>query len=722
MAGFDTIIEGDEVDPPISMRGNASLYNESPMAKLLNEYMTEASGNSLSTEATVVLLVTLDELEPEHIVTVENRNKGTTKYKLADSLLEDLSRTAVELQVFVEKASSFLEERSRYFTVDPKDTLLQILRGTTSLPQLNVAWKTIQRRLELGHKTLQKYVQQYQSESHDEVPLSPISTLPELHQELQELHTADQRLRLIYQKFPHHHDQLSSQAEAALTQGKSWMNVLPLPQALKSTFMPEKESAHRKRETKGKEKEQQEEIVEDDIGSSNRVWLGTDTPYKGPNKWFGGGRLPRRESLASQVASRDRNMDQNVLFGIATPQLPSWATETPSSNPKPTQSKQSQQMRQWPQRDAPPHLSRTSDVIRRRSFVRNQPDDDPPDDDGDDDGDGDEEHNSRSNHHRQGRRPSGQGTSTTASSSRRGRRGGGGDDSPSEPSDGEGSSLEMDLGDSDTNSNQRGGRKIPYGKIKPTIKTEIKQEQLPRWDGNPNTAVKYFLKIQQLAALEGDLPEALGYWLWMNLEDGSDIKDWFATLTFEEQSHMRSHYINYLRGIKDGYLGEAWQFKINRVYEGQYFRQVGHEKELPKTFIIRRIMYTRMLTSAKPGGKLEMSLIMRKAPLSWKTILVMESIKTTKALYTKVVDYEDDLLDAWRRRSITSTAITADNIIPTLKRLGWEQPKSQTNRFNHERLPQDRRVMLTIAEEDGEEGSAENYKDEPQEEARDDIL
>ena len=78
------------------------------------------------------------------------------------------------------------------------------------------------------------------------------------------------------------------------------------------------------------------------------------------------------------------------------------------------------------------------------------------------------------------------------------------------------------------------------------IKTEIKQEQLPRWDGNPNTAIAYFLQIQQLVALEGDLPEALGYWLWMNLEDGSDIKDWFTTLTFKEQSHMRLHYINYL--------------------------------------------------------------------------------------------------------------------------------------------------------------------------------
>jgi len=49
----------------------------------------------------------------------------------------------------------------------------------------------MQRRLELGHRTLQKYAQQYQNEIQEDMLLSPISTLPELHQELQELHTAD---------------------------------------------------------------------------------------------------------------------------------------------------------------------------------------------------------------------------------------------------------------------------------------------------------------------------------------------------------------------------------------------------------------------------------------------------------------------------------------------------------------------------------------------------
>jgi len=79
----------------------------------------------------------------------------------------------------------------------------------------------------------------------------------------------------------------------------------------------------------------------------------------------------------------------------------------------------------------------------------------------------------------------------------------------------------------------------------------------------------------------------------------------------------------------------------------------------------------------------------------------MPSIKSTKALYTKVVDYEDMLLDTWRWRSSASEGITTDNLIPTLKRLGWEQLNYQGSRPNQSQLSQDRRVLLTIAEDDG---------------------
>ena len=140
-----------------------------------------------------MLLVTKDDLEPELIKRMEDLNRGITKYKLADEFLESLSKTSTELQVFVEKAARLLEERSQHFIVDPKDTLIQILKGTSSLPQLNVACKTIQKRLELGHRTLNKYMEQYQHAPHTELLLSPVSTLPDLHSGLNDLRVRIQK-------------------------------------------------------------------------------------------------------------------------------------------------------------------------------------------------------------------------------------------------------------------------------------------------------------------------------------------------------------------------------------------------------------------------------------------------------------------------------------------------------------------------------------------------
>ena len=324
------------MEAPVITRGNAASYAYSPMAKLMEQYSGEEDGTNLSTEARVTLLATKDDLEPELIEKMEDPNKGITKYKLSDEFFEDFSKASTELQIFVEKAAGLLEERTRHFIVDPKDTLLHILKGTSSLPQLNVAWKTIQKRLELGHRTLNKYMEQYQHtpNPHMELLLSPVSTLPDLHSGLNDLHTADQRLRYLYQSFPNHHGQLSGQAETALNQGKSWMNILPLPETWKNVFIPDKElppESSERRVSKSKQREMGVNVEEEDNDPAAHIWLGAETPFKGPNKWFGGGRLKSRESTNEQVVTKSNKTNQNVLFGIATPQIPIWATDLSTS-------------------------------------------------------------------------------------------------------------------------------------------------------------------------------------------------------------------------------------------------------------------------------------------------------------------------------------------------------------------------------------------------------
>ena len=109
------------------------------------------------------------------------------------------------------------------------------------------------------------------------------------------------------------------------------------------------------------------------------------------------------------------------------------------------------------------------------------------------------------------------------------------------------------------------------------------------------TAIDYFWKIQQLAALRGQIPEALGFWLWHNLKEGSTVQIWFATLPPVHQDYMRTNWLMWLNGIKEGYLGRTWQLRMNKKYESQSFRQFGHKNKTPAAFIARRIMYTRML-------------------------------------------------------------------------------------------------------------------------------
>ena len=232
---------------------------------------------------------------------------------------------------------------------------------------------------------------------------------------------------------------------------------------------------------------------------------------------------------------------------------------------------------------------------------------------------------------------------------------------------------------------------IPYRRIAPTIDSKLKQEDLPTWDGNPNTTIEYFWKVQQQATLGGYIPSALGYWLWLKLKEGSDVQNWFATLSFAEQSWMRGHWADYLKGIKEKYLGHNWQFDIGEAYKQQYFRQPGHEKELPKTFIARRIMYTRMLAKSDDGGPLEVHLVMARAPLAWRTILVLENIKSSSLLYTKAVEHEDSLLAISKSQS--TTVITAENLVSTLRKMGYalEKPKFHYN------FPQDKRAHITEA-------------------------
>ncbi|KAJ7704219.1 hypothetical protein B0H14DRAFT_3526732 [Mycena olivaceomarginata] len=213
----------------------------------------------------------------------------------------------------------------------------------------------------------------------------------------------------------------------------------------------------------------------------------------------------------------------------------------------------------------------------------------------------------------------------------------------------------------------------PYGTIAPTIEPKLKLQDLPTWDGDHDTAIKYFWDVSQRAHLGGDIPQALGYWLGMRLTADSPVQIWYASLPGEQQATMRSHWILYLQAIKDMYLGRTWQRKMNRQYEVQRFRQKGHESETPQAFVARRTMWTRMLVISDNGGAGEVYHIMEKAPVSWGPILILENVPSTMVLYAKVVEHEAALVNAWKNEG--GRGLNQENLVATLKSLGYSPDK-----------------------------------------------
>ena len=134
---------------------STTLSEISPMAQLMQEYS--------SVEAGIMSVLGLGELTSDLIVDRgKDGTRGLRRYHLAKATLDNICMVVMAQQTFVQQAAALMVEGKSQFIVDPRDTLIPILQGTNSLPQLYVAWKALMARMRLGVRTWGKYVAEYQ--------------------------------------------------------------------------------------------------------------------------------------------------------------------------------------------------------------------------------------------------------------------------------------------------------------------------------------------------------------------------------------------------------------------------------------------------------------------------------------------------------------------------------------------------------------------------------
>lgn len=207
-----------ETDRNVRM-GMENGFDCSPMAKLLQEYSGNADdleASNIPTETNISLVLDMTELSSDMIVDRgPDRDKGLPCYHLDALNLDRVTTVVTEQQIFLERAAALITEQTNYFMIDPGDTLLPILKGTSSLAQIHAAWLALRRRIELGTKAWRKYIAEYQLPPDSKPVLSPLSTLPELYQPLQDITEPDKKLRYLYGHVPHHQEQLTQEGPSS---------------------------------------------------------------------------------------------------------------------------------------------------------------------------------------------------------------------------------------------------------------------------------------------------------------------------------------------------------------------------------------------------------------------------------------------------------------------------------------------------------------------------
>ena len=230
-------------------------YEDTPMFRLKQEFRSGGE-EANSTFMLVNTFAAKSTLLPSDIVDRgQDRPRDTPRFHLRSSIFTDLHKAVYEFQFYLERAAGLIRDRNRYFIIDPKDTFLTLLNGAYDLAQIHAAWLGITTRLRLGLQFLDKYEEEYKGTT-EELPLSPISTLPEIAAGLDRISNPNDCMRFIYSKVPHHQSAIAPDVQKDFANIGSWQSILPAPQELiEGIYRKRTDSTANKPPDKGKARE-----------------------------------------------------------------------------------------------------------------------------------------------------------------------------------------------------------------------------------------------------------------------------------------------------------------------------------------------------------------------------------------------------------------------------------------------------------------------------------
>ncbi|KAJ7128866.1 hypothetical protein C8R46DRAFT_1236714 [Mycena filopes] len=215
--------------------GNLQL---SEMEKLQLEY-TKDRKLDVSTAMRILQLGSRTSIERINILDRGlSLSKEYPRFAITEDFSSLLETTVTEMQSILDRAGHLVPRRRNIFVVDPRNSLISILKGAQSLDEMNVGWVALSKRLQLAHKYLEKYGKEYRNDAEDPAPDSPTSTVAGLYSRMP-MHEGNQsQLSFLFHNVFHHREQIPKEYRE---RDPYWLNrALPASDGLHEAF-PERE-------------------------------------------------------------------------------------------------------------------------------------------------------------------------------------------------------------------------------------------------------------------------------------------------------------------------------------------------------------------------------------------------------------------------------------------------------------------------------------------------
>ncbi|KAJ7587687.1 hypothetical protein C8J56DRAFT_1050924 [Mycena floridula] len=179
------------------------------------------------------------------------------------------------------------------------------------------------------------------------------------------------------------------------------------------------------------------------------------------------------------------------------------------------------------------------------------------------------------------------------------------------------------------------------------LNNKVNTSQVPSWDGNGDTAIEYFIAINNLSKLGWKVVHQMGYIL-LQKWTGSALA-WWNAIPEARQETMRADVMEMVFGLRGFFLNPEWVEEHTKEFEEIRFHKNGCSNESPAQFLQRRIrLYNFLFSDSELDGPSAISRILRTAPPAWSEFLNSTKQNSVLQLLLNAELRKHSLISAWK--------------------------------------------------------------------------